>query len=1202
MRLQLERSISPFILAACIAAAAHAQNYRIERIASGLSQPTYVTQAPDDPANILYFTERTSNTIAGFGAINDMGKVWRYDVATRAQELVLDLSDREVTNDTGLHNIAFHPDFNNTGTAGHGKMFVTLSERGATAVNKVEEYTIGPGGTASFDRTILQYDNNAQNNHTINWAGFDPTASGDERNYLYISTGDGAFGNDYNGGTSPTGRPSQNPNDIAGKMLRVDVSAGDDYPGDPFKNFAVPASNPIPVYNAANPGAPISGLGEVWLTGLRNAYRTSFDRATGDLWMGDVGEVAIESIDFLKAGSNTAGPPVDYGWPQWEGTQESPINGAPHTATNPFTGATSLDPIAQFARSAGGNAVIGGYLYRGPVPELEGKFFYSDFVRTGQIWALDFDRDTDPGDFDGNNGTVTDLTTLWQSLVVDPADPTYLPDSTTGSSAGLDHIVSFGEDNAGNLYIVDFGNGSGFNGQYPGAGLGEIFRVTPLLPTLDLVLTVSRETGEMVLANETGEAVDILSYSLDSPIGAIQPLQTISITGHYDAGPPGDGSLDDNDAWQITSPPGSQTIFAEQTTGDAGTLPVASTYPFGLEGAWVQSIYEDLEFSITLGDGSMVVGSVEFLGNGGQPFDRSDLNFNGAIDPADWPLFRAAHLTDLSGLTPAESYQQGDLDGDGDNDFDDFRLFQVDYTAANGAQAFAALLNGNIPEPGTAALALGPAAIAILLSRRRRERRLSAGHPTSGSVERAICGLLGIAAAIACVLTPSTTRADLRHQYTFNDGTANDSAGAAHGTLNGDPSFNLGVIDLPGGDEDYVELPAATINIDSFTDATFEAWFTWDGGGAWQRVFDFGDTFFGQGRDYIFYTPNAGGGVNRAAISDGGGGPDEDVANAGPTLSTGEPYHVAVVVDDAANGGSGNMDVYLNGALAGSTELSVSLSDLSDDMAFLGESMYPGDANLNGQIDEFRLYDHALTAQQVMESFAIGPVPLELFRLEVNSVTGSVVLLNGPTNVAFDYYRIASPGGALDTAGWSSLDDQNIDATGAGEGESWDEMDQNDAFEIAELFLLGASNLTAGEALELGHLFEPSVFGQGEGGDLVFQFGVQGGGLVSGDVIYVTPDLAAGDYNDNGIVDAADYTIWRDSFGSTSDLRADGDGDQLIDDDDYAVWKWTFGNLANAGAATALSAVPEPASVWLLVAGCLGSLRPMAWRRDVRRN
>jgi hypothetical protein len=475
-----------------------AQDYRIERIASGLSQPTYVTQAPGDPANILYFTERTSNTIAGFGPVNDMGKVWRYDVNTRQKTLVLDLSTREVINDDGLQTIAFSPDFNTPGAPTYRKMYVASAEypNPGVARNRVEEYTMSPSGTFGSPRTILQYNNNTQNNHTVNWVGFDPNAAGDARSHLYISTGDGSFGNAYNGGNSPTGRPSQNPADVRGKLLRVDVSGADAYPADNFKNYAIPPTNPIPRFNAANPSAPINGLGEIYITGLRNVSRMSFDRANSDLYMGDVGEVAREELSFMKAGGNESGPPVDYGWPQIEGTINSNISGAPHTSTNPFTGATSLKPIQQFNHVAGGNAIIGGYVYRGPVESLKGQYFYADFV-PGRLWQLGFDRDTDPSLYNGNNGSLQEITALWNSLVVDPNDPNYTP--AVGALFGIDHLVSFGEDNAGNLYIVDFGHGTGFNGQYPGPGLGEIFRVT-WIPEPTSAVTMLIAASAMLLA------------------------------------------------------------------------------------------------------------------------------------------------------------------------------------------------------------------------------------------------------------------------------------------------------------------------------------------------------------------------------------------------------------------------------------------------------------------------------------------------------------------------------------------------------------------------------------------------------------------------------------------------------------------------------------------------------------------------------
>jgi hypothetical protein len=465
--------------------------YRIERIASGLNQPTYITQAPGDPANILYYTERTRDAIAGFSAINQLGRVWRYDVNTRTRSLLLDLNGSgTVTNDTGLQSIAFHPEFNTVGAPGFGKLYVSYSIAGSVATNNVEEWNVGAGGTATLDHRVLRYTNGSQNNHTVNWIGFDPNAAGAAKNYLYVSTGDGAFGLNYNNGSfaAPSnGRPSQNPGSVRGKMLRLDITPGaiDAYPGNTDRNYAIPPSNPIPVYNAANTNPATNpmlsltspALGEVWLTGLRNVSRASFDRANSDLYMGDVGENSVEEVSFLKAGTNTGvTPPVDYGWPQKEGTVDSGISGAPHTDTNPFTGATSLKPIQQFSHTATGNAVIGGYRYHGPVTDLEGKYFYADYVPP-KIFQLDFDANTPTGSFNGNNGTVLDVTNLFNSRVFDSTVPGYVGDTDVATVAGIDHLVSFGEDNAGNLYIVDFGPGTGFQGQYPGAGLGEIFKV-----------------------------------------------------------------------------------------------------------------------------------------------------------------------------------------------------------------------------------------------------------------------------------------------------------------------------------------------------------------------------------------------------------------------------------------------------------------------------------------------------------------------------------------------------------------------------------------------------------------------------------------------------------------------------------------------------------------------------------------------------
>ncbi len=376
---------------------------------------------------------------------------------------------------------------------GYQKLYVSTSayNGGASPIDRVEEYVAsGPGGTVPLDgfgrpvvnRLLLQYLHvNNQQNHTVNWIGFDPRANSlpvgsPERDQLYIVTGDGDLG-----GAAQT-RPEQKANDVQGKLLRVDVNAAstDAYPGDLLKNFAIPATNPIPLWNSTHAGnqqlvsttlnyttAPTTAtyspaLGEVYATGLRNSFRASFDRQTGDFWAGDVGENRREEINFMPADSyNGSQPPLDYGYAQREGTIAT--NAAAAVAGS--SGATSLqwdlsgggsvvidsvNPIreglhatsaaADEIRNSNRSAYIGGYVYRGPVQELQGKYFYSDFIHSNIFMLSDFDRTTPLANYSGTNfnlvngvaalGTRTtvasgDATSLWQSLISDPTDPGY---------------------------------------------------------------------------------------------------------------------------------------------------------------------------------------------------------------------------------------------------------------------------------------------------------------------------------------------------------------------------------------------------------------------------------------------------------------------------------------------------------------------------------------------------------------------------------------------------------------------------------------------------------------------------------------------------------------------------------------------------------------------------------------------------------
>ena len=198
------------------------QSYQVERIASGLAQPTYVAQAPGDPANIIYYSTRITaadGTGGGFNAFNAMGGIFRYDMNTRTSTQVMNLSYRGLTGDEGLVGFAFSPDFNTPGSPGYQKLYVSSSQNTSPATERVEEYVIGANGTVPLDgnnravvnRLVLQYNNiRTDPNHTIDWIGFDPTTASlpvgsPARNYLYIVAGDGDIS-----GTAQT-RPNSRP-------------------------------------------------------------------------------------------------------------------------------------------------------------------------------------------------------------------------------------------------------------------------------------------------------------------------------------------------------------------------------------------------------------------------------------------------------------------------------------------------------------------------------------------------------------------------------------------------------------------------------------------------------------------------------------------------------------------------------------------------------------------------------------------------------------------------------------------------------------------------------------------------------------------------------------------------------------------------------------------------------------------------------
>ncbi len=248
--------------------------------------------------------------------------------------------------------------------------------------------------------------------------------------------------------------------------------------------------------------------------------------------------------------------------------------------------------------------------------------------------------------------------------------------------------------------------------------------------------------------------------------------------------------------------------------------------------------------------------------------------------------------------------------------------------------------------------------------------------------------------------------------------------------------------------------------------------------------------------------------------------------------------------------------------------------------------------HIDGKMDNIRFSDVALDSGDLIPLEVVTPLALE-----VNTTTGEARIKNrSDAAIAIDYYRIDSPtDGALLTAdyngstGWDSLDDQGIDPVDGGDdpGETWDEVSAAiSANLLVEQFLLGDTTLDPNASVMLGAPVSLGLLDD----DLEFRYGMVGGGLMRANVSYVT-DFGGldGDYNDDGTIDAADYTVWRDAMSAGATELTNDPTPGTVDETDYDYWKAHYGESAGAGAALGAATVPEPASALLLLlalAGC----------------
>ncbi len=341
---------------------------QLEPVLTGLNSPLYVTHARDG-TNRLFVVEQG-------------GRILVLQPGALMPTVFLNITARVLAGgERGLLGLAFHPDY-----ASNRRFFVyyTRPPNGATVI---AEYRVSVGNPNVADPAEIVLLDMAHPfaNHNGGMIEFGPDG------FLYIATGDGGSGND-------PGNRAQNIDELLGKILRIDV----DMPSPPAA-YSSPPDNP---FFGATPGRD-----EIYAFGLRNPFRFSFDRQTGELIVGDVGQGEREEIDIIELGGN-------YGWRIFEGT----------LCTNNDPGLCGLagliDPIAEYSHEGGRCSITGGYVYRGTRGTLPlGAYVFGDFC-TGEIFQL--------------------------NPVASGAPQTVLLVSGV-------NISSFGEDQAGEIYVVGLG-------------------------------------------------------------------------------------------------------------------------------------------------------------------------------------------------------------------------------------------------------------------------------------------------------------------------------------------------------------------------------------------------------------------------------------------------------------------------------------------------------------------------------------------------------------------------------------------------------------------------------------------------------------------------------------------------------------------------------------------------------------------------
>lgn len=292
---------------------------------------------------------------------------------------------------------------------------------------------------------------------------------------------------------------------------------------------------------------------------------------------------------------------------------------------------------------------------------------------------------------------------VWQNFAVEyeiGAD-TYTLELNGVRLSGLPTFDGVGHNNVGEGVVGGGNPNSVPNGTYQYYDALSEFAPAP-------VLEIDRSSRNAILSNDTGAPIQFVGYSMTSALGAFDQGGWITISEHYDdSSNGGNESVDDDDPWTVLTAEDAHGDLSEIefNGGNGGSIAHGNTIDFGAP--WIKNMVEsgDVRMQLLLDDGTILDATVLFVGGSGDPYPRSDLNYDSVITPADWLIYVDGLERDLSSLSPAQAYQKGDLNYDGSNDDLDFLLFRSDYEAANGAGSFAAML-ASVPEPSSGLLLL----------------------------------------------------------------------------------------------------------------------------------------------------------------------------------------------------------------------------------------------------------------------------------------------------------------------------------------------------------------------------------------------------------------------------------------------------------------------------------------------------------------